>query len=234
MDEMLKDQEQVEISLVELAQELRRRWLPIAACVVLCVGAAALYAYATLAPVSYIYDARLRLPLNTGAWQINTCAEVLRGDIGADNSLTGVWQLKNSHVLVLRFSGPEGSVLKDKAAEYLPKAKAKVDELLIGQQKADFQRGTIRDLQRSVEILTASGSSPEIAARLTELEKLIEDKGASDAFFPPAQLVVPRNPVRIQPALNLGSNLVFAGLGGLILSCGFFICRYVYRKVRGA
>ena len=140
MEETEKKQDEVEISLVELAEELKRCWRSVVAVVVACGAAAAVYAYATLAPIYYEYDARLQLPLNTGAWQINTVCEVLLGDRGVVPGLNGVWQQTNSHVLIVRFSGRDGNVVKAQAQKYLPQAKAKADALLLGQQRADFER----------------------------------------------------------------------------------------------
>ncbi len=155
MDETEKTQDEVEVSLFELAEELIRHWFVIATIVIACGAVAAFYAYATLAPVSYQYLGRLRLPINTGAWQINTCVEVLRCDIGAVPGLNAVWQGKNSHVLILEFRGPEGSALRAQATQYLLQAKAKADDLLLGQLKADFERNIIKELQRDMAALKA-------------------------------------------------------------------------------
>ena len=230
MEETEKKQDEVEISLVELVEELKRCWRAVVAVAVVCGAAAAVYTYATLAPIYYVYDARLQLPLNTGAWQVNTCIEILKNDLGSVPGFVSVWQAKKSSVLILSFRGLKDSELKVQAEEYLPKAKAKVDDFLLGQQWVDFERSTLKEIQRDMADLATSGES-KVVTRLADLQAIVATKSARTNLFPPSRIIMPHTPRRIEPSFNLGSNVMVAGLGGLLLGCGYFIVCYLYKKM---
>ncbi len=229
MEDKAMEQDLVEISIVELFQELWRRRLIIAACAIVCAVVSAVCAYVNKPSESYSYIARLQVPLNTGGWQINTCAEILRSDIGKTTGLTAVRQVPNSHVLMLTFNGPDGETLRKSAEEYMIQSKKRVEDVLAGGARENFRTKVQSDFRKYLATTNAA-ADPEIAPVAAELEKLLTAKMEEKTAFPVCELILPDGAEFNKPSGHIARTVVFAVIGGLIVCCGCIVCRYVYKK----
>ncbi len=222
---------EVEISLVELFAELWGRRAAVAACAALCAAVAALCAWVSAPGTTYTLDGRLRVPLSTGPWQINTCAQLLSADVESLKTLRSVSQAPNSHVLIARFSGEDAGAVKAEAAAWLPKAKARLDELLTGEQKIACRLKAEDSVRKQLaELRAAAAGDPGIEARIDELKDLIVAKMEEGAFFPEVELIAPEEPVETPPARHVARDAVFGALGAAVAACAYFTARFVYKK----
>lgn len=226
------DNEEIEIDLRELYYELKNNLRFIVMLTAAFVIAAAVYTFAIAKPV-YQYTGIIRLPINQGGWQVNTCKELLKNDIGKGNSLSSVILLQNSYILQLVFNGNDASAVKENAEKYLDTAVKTVNKLLVGQQKANFEHEIVNMIRGDIAaIATKTSESAFTAADANERLKLLMDRvdeKVSSKIFTEAELVGDGTAEAVQVEPRAGRNLGLALVAGLFLSCGWVTAKYVWR-----
>ena len=227
------DNEEIEIDLRELYYELKNNLSFIVMLTASFVIAAAVYTFGVAKPV-YQYTGIIRLPINQGAWQVNTCTELLNNDIGKGNSLSSVTQLKNSYVLKLVFNGNDASAVKEDAEKYLDSAVKTVNKVLVEQQKADFEREIVNMIKSDISVIAAKANeSAFTAADANERLKLLMDRvdeKAGSKIFTEAELVNDGAAQAVKVGPKAERNLGLALAAGLFLSCGWVTAKYVWRQ----
>lgn len=223
----------IEIDLREVYQELKKNVKLIAGVTCAFAAAAAVYSFAIAKPV-YQYDRLIKLPINQGSWQVNTCVELLKNDTGKNNSLASVTLLKDSYILKLTFSGGDATVVKETADKYLPKAVNLVNGVLVDKQKADFENETVKSIKNNVSYITSkivenSFTSNDTNESLKYLVKRI-DESTKNKIFLKAEPVVDEQSTAVQVEPNRKRNIGLATVLGLFLSCGYVVGRYLFRK----
>lgn len=118
--------DEIEIDLVELFVELKKKWRLIAGTTLAFAAAAAFYSFCIAKPV-YQYNALIRIPtvgLNHG-YVINTCLELLKND-----SAASVTDIRNTSLIKLSFNATTSDEAKKMAEAYLPKATNLVNKIV--------------------------------------------------------------------------------------------------------
>ncbi len=224
--------EEIEIDLVDLALELKKNIKLILGCALLCLALAAAYSFLTMKP-SYTASGQLRLPSNTEAWQVNTCAELLRADQEEDFTLAAVQQVPDSFVLRLVFRGEEEEKVAQDLRSYLPTAVEKVNKLLVQKQEADFQRGLVNTIRRDVAALAAQPgvTAEEVGRRLAYIKTKVEELEADKVYLQAELLTAEPEVKEVVP--DRQGNLILGLVCGLFFSVVYVCVRYFVRRTGG-
>lgn len=128
--------DEIEIDLVELFAELKKKCRLIAGTTVAFAAAAAIYSFCIAKPV-YQYDVLIRIPAigKNHMYVINTCIEILKNDVVATVS-----NPRGTSLLKLSFSANSPNMAKQNADQYIPLAVKKVNTIIQDSDVANLEQ----------------------------------------------------------------------------------------------